>query len=77
MSNCERQIYYTEGNWSVRWYENNGIKQLCHTHDSGTIYVIPWGFSKKNDYRCHECYSKAPETARVIWHFLNWDVFAK
>jgi len=77
MNTYKREIYYTEGDWSVRWYENNGIVQLCHKHDSGTTYIIPFGYSRDHDYRCHECEKKAPEGSQIVWRFLNWDRFAK
>ena len=74
MSEREK-IYYTDGDWSVRWYERNVVTQLCHTHNTGITCVIPFGFTRDNEYRCHECGDTAPQGARAIWIFCNMDRF--
>ena len=67
------KIYYTDGDWSARWYEANGISQLCHKHPNGTTYIIPFGYSRDNGYKCHECDETAPHKVVAIWVFVNWD----
>ena len=72
----KREVYYTDGDWSVRLYEESGVVQFCHTHPNGRTWIIPFGYSRDAGYKCHECYEKAPLAAIVIWTFLNWDRFS-
>lgn len=66
------QIYFTDGNWSVRYYPNNIIINMAHTHTNGTTYVIPFGHLVKGGLGCHTCYTRAPLSIITVWTFLSW-----